>query len=261
MSRNGELCLKKIIFSYSPSMGSPGIRQFFALYLPLFSKKYPEVKIDIRPRFWPETSITGVYRDGSEKSLSVKYLSPMGINIRVNRLVNEGNDSSLPFSAAHQHFQRRSIQGVWNPWLWNFESSRVRNPRIPKWNRKLTGKEWDYYVDKYAHDIKLEEESINERVRRYTEIPDDNTSQVQKRWKEFVLPSIQTDLEHNIKYWKEQHVKGGSKPQKPTLDQYMLFSTPDHTALGQEAVDILRRKETEKVEEWWKQRSEHLKPP
>lgn len=261
MSRNGELCLKKIIFSYSPSMGSPGIRQFFALYLPGFNKKYPQVTIDIRPRFWPETSITGIFRDGSEKSYSVKYLSPMGINIRVHRLVNEGNDSSLPFSAAHLHFQRRSVQGVWNPWLWNFESGRARSGSVPRWNRKLTEKEWHYYIDRYATEMKAEEQAIEERVQRYTELPDANTKEVQKRWKEFILPSVQTDLEHNLKYWKEQHAKGGAPPQKPTLEEYMLFSVPEHGVLGQDAVDLLRRREAQKVEEWWKKRGEQLKPP
>lgn len=261
MSRNGELCLKKIILSYSPSMGCPGMRQFLALYLPTFNKKYPDVKIEIRTRFWPENSITGVYRDGSEKAYCIKYLSPMGINIRVNRLVNEGNDTSLPFSASHLHFQRRSVQGTWNPWLWNFESTRVRSDSVPRWDRKLTSSEWEYYINKYSTEMKAEENSIDEQVRRYSDIPDQSTSEVQSRWKEFVLPSIQTDMEHNIKYWKDQHAKGGPKPRKPTLQEYMLFSVPDHSSLGQDAIDILRRREAQRVEEWWKKRGEHLKPP
>lgn len=261
MSRNGVLCLQKVIFSYSPNMGSPGVRQFFALYLPSFNQKYPEVEVEIRPRFWPETSVTGVYRDGSEKCYSVKYLSPMGIAIRLNKLVNEGNDSSLPFSAAHLHYQRRSVQGTWNPWLWLFEGGRVRSNNVPSWDRKLTEKEWDFFVDKYHKEMMSEENSINERVQRFTQIPDEKTLEVQKRWKEFVFPSMQTDMEHNIKYWKEQHLKGGAKPQKSTLDEYMLFAVPDNSSLGQDAIDILRRRETQKVEEWWRSRSDQLKAP
>lgn len=237
------------------------MRQFFALHLPAFKQKYPSVVVDVRPRFWPETSITGVYRDGSEKSYSVKYLSPMGINVRVHRLVNEANDSSYPFSATHLHYQRRSVQGTWNPWLWSFEGARSRSKSVPKWDRKLTEEEWDYYIDKYATQMKADEHSINERVKRHTDIPDDSTREVQRKWKEFVLPSVQTDLEYNLKYWKQQHAQGSSKPREPTMSEYMLFSVPDHATLGQDAVDLLRRREAQGVEEWWKQREKQLKPP
>eukprot|EP00796_Vickermania_ingenoplastis_P009357 gene9357-6580_t len=261
MSRNGELCLKKIIFSYSPSMGSPGVRQFFALYLPAFHEKYPQVQIDIRSRFWPESYITGLYRDGSEKSYCVKYLSPMGINIRAHRLVNEANDSNLPFSASHLNFQRRSVQGTWNPWLWTYESSRCRSSKVPHWDRKLSENEWKYYVDRYTAEMKTEEESINERVQRFTEIPDESTAEVQKRWKDYVVPSMQSDIEHNLQHWKDEHAKGAPSPRQPTLEEYMLFSVPDHTSLGQDAVDMLRRREAQDVENWWKQRGEQLVPP
>lgn len=246
-------------------MGSPGVRQFFSLYLPAFHKKYPDVTIDIRPRHWPETSITGIYRDGSEKSYSIKYLSPMGIHIRAHRLVNEGNQvtASLPFSAAHMHYQRRSIQGVWNPWLWSFESTRTRSPWVPRWDRKLTEKEWRYYLDHYTTEMKAEEQAIKERVDQYSEIPEEHTREVRARWKAHVMPTLQTDMEHNLQYWKEQHAKGQPGPHKtpPTLEQYMLFAVPEHTVLGQDAVDMLRRREAQDVEEWWKERGNQLKPP
>lgn len=261
MSRNGELCLKKIIISYSPSMGNPATRQFLATYLPAFSLKYPQVTIDLRPRFWPETSITGVYRDGSEKAYCIRHLSAMGINVRCHRLVNEGNDYSYPFSAAHVHLQRKSVQGTWNPWLWNYETRRRRHAPPAQWDRKLTEKEWGYYVDQYSAQMKAEEEAITERVKEYTEIPDASTQEVQERWKKYVMPRMQTDLEYNLSHWKRQHARGAARPAEPRMHEYSLFAVPDHTTLGQDAVNMLRRREAKHLEDWWRMRKEQLKPP
>lgn len=262
MSRNGALCLKKVILSYNPSRGDPGMRQFLASYLPHFYTKYPDVVVDIRPRFWPETSITGVYQDGSERAYCVRHLSAMGINIRMHKLVNEGNDTNTPFRASHLHFQRRSVQGTWNPWLWNYETSRVRGNRaLPKWDRSLNAKEWDYYMTHYAAHMKAEEESLAQRVRRHTDIPDSSTHEVQQRWKESVIPRLQSDLEYNFAHWKQQHARGAAKPDRPAMREYSLFSVPDHTTMGQDAVDMLRRREAKYVEDWWNARKKQLQPP
>lgn len=261
MSRNGELCLKKIIVSYSPSHGNPATRQFLATYLPAFNRKYPEVQIDLRPRHWPESSITGVYRDGSERAYSIRNLSSMGINIRFHRLVNDANDTNDPFSAKHLHRQRRSVQGTWNPWLWNYEGPRTRHQEPARWDRKLTAKEWDYYIDQYTAQIKAEEETIAERVGRYTDIPEANTEEVQQRWKRYVMPRMQSDLEHNMDHWKRQHARGGQRPAGAKMHEYSLFAVPDHSTLGQDAVDMLRRREAKHLEEWWQKRKEQLKPP
>ncbi|CAJ1033029.1 putative Mitochondrial ribosomal protein L51 / S25 / CI-B8 domain containing protein [Leishmania utingensis] len=261
MSRNGELCLQKIIVSYSPNKGNPAMRQFMATYLPEFYRQYPQVKIDIRPRQWPESSITGVYRDGSEKAYSICFLSSMGINVRFHRLVNEGNDYNHSFSASHLHMQRRSVQGVWNPYLWNYEGTRTRHKPPAKWNRKLTEREWDYYIQQYGAQMKAEEDTITDRVRRYTDIPEASTEEVQQRWKEHVMPRLQTDLEYNLSHWKKQHLSGARRPSLPTLKEYSLFSVPDHSSLGQDAIDMLRRREAQREEEWWRERKGQLKPP
>lgn len=261
MSRNGELCLQKIIVTYSPNKGNPSMRQFMATYLPEFHQQYPQVKIDIRPRHWPESSITGIYRDGSERAYTIRYLSSMGINVRFHRLVNEGNDYNHPFSASHLHLQRKSIQGAWNPYLWSYEGSRVRRQAPAQWDRKLTEEEWGYYIGQYSAQMKAEEETIANRVRRYTEIPDANTAEVQQRWKEHAMPRMQTDMEYNLDHWKKQHKRGAPRPGPTTFQEYSLFSVPDHTTIGQDAVDMLRRRETQYVEDWWRQRKEQLKPP
>lgn len=261
MSRNGEHALQKIIVSYSPSMGNPATRQFLATYLPAFRQKYPAVAIDLRPRHWPETSITGVYRDGSEKVYCIKHLSSMGINVRFHRLLNDANDTNAPFGAQHIHRQRCSVQGPWNPWLWSFEGNRTRHEAPARWDRKLSGEEWRYYIDQYSAQMKHEEASIDTRVARYTEIPAQNTEEVASRWKRYVLPRIQSDVEYNMDHWKRQHTRGRPRPAPVTVAEYQLFSVPDHTALGQDAVDMLRRKEAQRTEEWWQDRKEQLKPP
>lgn len=259
MSRNGELCLKKVLVSYSPSNGSPNTRQFLATHLARFHAKYPDVTIDIRPRFWAETSITGVYRDGSERSYKTKYMSPMGIWLRLNRLVNTANDHDLPFSASHLHFQRRSIQGTWNPWLWHYETER-RRKEAPRWCRKLSQEEWEYYIGQYSAQMKQEEEVIRQRVAKQTDIPAQSTREVQERWKHHVMPRLQTDLEFNLAHFKRQHARG-QRPEPVRMGEYKLFSVPDHRELGQDAVDMMRRREAKHLEEWWRQRKEQLKPP
>lgn len=261
MSRNGELCLKKIIISYSPTKGNPGTRQFLATHLPVFAIKYPAVQIDLRPRHWPESSITGVYRDGSERAFCIRGLSSNGIGIRAHRLVNDANDGNDPFSAKHLHRQRRSVQGVWNPWLWNYEGPRARHEPPARWDRKLTPAEWDFHVAQYTAQVKAEEETIAERVGRYTDIPEANTEEVQQRWKKYVAPRMQSDLEHNVGHWKRQHTRGAARPVSPTMHEYSLFAVPDHSTLGQDAVDMLRRREAKHLEQWWQHRKEQLKPP
>ncbi|KAF8293776.1 hypothetical protein C3747_313g21 [Trypanosoma cruzi] len=259
MSRNGELCLKKVIISYCPNRGSPNTRQFIATHLPRFHAKYPSVTIDIRPRLWAETSITGLYRDGSERSYKTKYMSSMGIWLRFHRLVNTANDYDLPFSASHLHFQRRSVQGTWNPWLWHYETDR-RRTETPQWRRKLSEEEWDYYLGQYSAQMKQEEEAIQQRVAEHTEIPLQNTREVQERWKKHVLPRLQTDMEFNLSHYKRQHARG-QRHEPVTMGEYRLFSVPDHREIGQDAVDMMRRREAKHQEEWWQHRKSQLKPP
>nr|CCC90285.1 conserved hypothetical protein [Trypanosoma congolense IL3000] len=258
MSRNGELCLKRSNH-FILHNGGPNTRQFLATHLPRFHARYPSVAIDIRPRMWPEATITGVYRDGSERSYNTKWLSPMGIFLRLNYLVNTGNDYDRPFSASHIHFQRRSVQGTWNPWLWNYEAAR-RRVEAPQWRRKLSEEEWDYYINQYSAQMKQEEEEIQQRVANHTSVQEQSTRDVQERWKQHVMPRMQTDVEFNLTQFKRQHAQG-QKQRPVTMGEYRLFSVPDHRELGQDAVDMMRRRESQFMEEWWRKRKEQLKPP
>lgn len=259
MSRNGQLALQRIIVSYSTTKGSPNTRQFLSTHLPVFKQKYPSVSIDIRPRMWPECGITGIYRDGSEKFFNTRGLSTMGIFIRCHRLVNECNDYDVPFTATHMHFQRKSVQGTWNPWLWMAERPYSRKV-VPKWDRKLSEKEWDYYVDKFSTNMVLEEEAVQSSVAKHSELPKRFSEEVAARWKEFVVPRLQTDIEHNLQSFKTDFQKG-VKRDPVRLGQYRLFAVPDLNELGQDAVQTLRGNEIEKLETWWKKRKEQLKPP
>jgi hypothetical protein len=261
MSRNGSLALKKLIISYSPSHGAPNVRQFLATHLPLFKSKYPSVAIDIRPRFWPENAITGVYQDGSEHALKTKDLSSMGIFVRCNRLVNTANDFDLPFNAAHVHLNRRSVQGTWNPWLWNGEVKGKTRVESPKWDRKLSEGEWDFFVDRYATQMQLEAEAVEAKVAAKTALSKQNTEEVRRRWMEHVTPRMQTDLEQNISDVKQDYKRKGKKLSPVTDAEYKLFAVPHMTTMGQDAVHAMRRHEKDQMETWWLKRKEQLKAP
>lgn len=267
MSRNGELSLQRIIISYSTTNGCSNTRQFLSTHLPHFKSKYPSVVIDVRPRHWPEPGITGIYRDGSERYFNTYGLSTMGIGIRFHRLVNTCNDIDVPFQASHMHFQRRSIQGTWNPWLWMAERHHSRK-RIPAWDRKLNEQEWEYYVDKYSTSAKLEAEAIESQVQDHTKIPKIMTEQVAEKWRDQVVPRLQTDIEHNIAAFKsnDASLKRGGSPGSivnKVVDEgkYRLFAQPSLNEMGQDAVQALRGREMERLENWWRKRKEQLKPP
>nr|CCC50101.1 conserved hypothetical protein [Trypanosoma vivax Y486] len=184
----------------------------------------------------------------------------MGIWLRINRLVNTANDYDKPFSASHLHFQRRSVQGTWNPWLWSYDSERRRTPPT-RWDRKLSEEEWEYYVGQYSAQMKHEEEEIQQRLNKRTELPEQNTKEVQERWKKHVMPRLQTDMEFNLAHLKRQFARGMREERPVTMGEYKLFSVPDHHEIGQDAVDTMRRREAKRMEEWWRKRKEQLKPP
>jgi hypothetical protein len=259
MSRSGEVGLKRIILSYSPSRGAHNTRQFLATHIELFKQRHPSVQISIRPRHWPERGITGIYRDGSEKFYNTAGLSTMGIFIRCHRLANEFNDYDLPFTTTHLHFQRKTVQGAWNPWLWMAERPYSRKKPIP-WDRKLTEEEWTYYVDKYSAQMKLEDEAVRHEVAKHTELPQKFSDEAAEKWQKYVVPRLQTDIEHNIAAFKADFKKG-VRPEPVRMGEYRLFAAPDVTQLGQDAVAALRGKEIERLDKWWLQRKQQLKPP
>jgi hypothetical protein len=236
------------------------MRQFLATHLPLFKQKYPSVEVDIRPRFWPERAVTGVYHDGSEQAFNIAKLSSMGIWARCHRLVNTANDFDLPFNGSHIHLNRRSVQGTWNPWLWHAEARHKERVESPKWERKLSNEEWDFYVDRYSTQMRLEEEAVQESAAAKTSLTKQHTEEVRQRWMQHVAPKLQTDMEHNVAKFKADH-KRGIRQAPVTMSEYKLFSVPQMQAMGQDAVHAMRRYEKNQLESWWLKRKEQLKAP
>eukprot|EP00758_Cryptobia_borreli_P009966 Tbor_TRINITY_DN5525_c0_g1::TRINITY_DN5525_c0_g1_i1::g.13690::m.13690/K17424/MRPL43; large subunit ribosomal protein L43 len=260
MSRNGEICLKKIVVTYNQFGGaSGGTRQFLATGLPAFKQKFPEVEIDLRIRRFSASAITGFFRDGSERAYNTKGLSATAIWNRCNQLVNEANDYNIVFSKNTIHLQRKTVQGAWNPWLFLADRPQPRE-EVPNWDRKLGDQEWDYYVDRYSKQMNNEERTIQGIVARRTELPSSYTADVQKRWNDVVAPKMNTDLEHNINAMKKNFMKG-KKIDPVRIGEYRLFSVPDHAQMGQEAGVAIRKKEVEHIHSWWKERKAMLKPP
>lgn len=259
MSRNGEQALRKIIIAYCPRNGSVGTRQFLATYLPGFKADHPRVQIDLRPRLWSRPSITGVYKDGSERAFEVAASSPMAIEMKCRRLVTDANDLNVPFNLGTMHMQRRTVQGAWNPWLWRGDAPKPRK-LVPEWDRKLGEKEWGHYVKQYSKRVAAEESAIQKGVDSRTELHNEYTSEVQNRWMEHVAPRMQTDLQSNLAKMKAD-AAAGVKPEKVTLEEYRLFSVPDHKELGFAGMAAIRGREVQQKYRWWHERKEQLKSP
>lgn len=272
MSRSGQLVLQKVIITYSPNVGRcSGVRQALAREVPLFSRKYPSVAIDIRPRKWPEPYLAGVYKDGSERTFSVNGLSAQAVWIRLHRLVSDANDYHLPFNGQTMHFSAQSVQGVWNPWLWSYERNEQggRKAQLPRWDRpRLTEPEWNYYVDKYTTEkMSKEQVALQQAEDHGRTMLADNSKEVAERFATFVAPVMNTDLAHNVGVLKSQAAEAAddglafSPPQGASLGELRLFASPQHHQLGGDVVHALRRAEASKLEQWWAKRKESSKPP
>lgn len=259
MSRNGELALRKIIFTYNPRVQCVGMRQFFATHLPALKAEFPNVEMDLRPRRWTRATITGVYKDGSERAFSMDSLSPIAINSKCHRLAADANDLNVPFTLDTMHLQRRTVQGAWNPWLWRGDRPKPKK-LIGDWDRKLTDREWDYYVDKYSARIRADERAIQKEVESRTSLHNEYTHEVQQRWAEHVAPRLQTDMQSNLAKMKAD-VAAGVKPAPVSFNEYRLFSVPDHSELGIQGSVAARRKEVEYRQRWWAERKAQLKSP
>ena len=132
--------------------------------------------------------------------------------------------------------------------------------RKPAWDRKLSENEWEYYVGRYSEEMKLRHDAVDRVVRQHSELPNENTRQVAQRWKDMVVPKLQTDMEHNLDAIKAAAAKG-RQPEPVSLNEYRLFAVPDHNALSEDALTALRGREVERLENWWRSRRQQLKPP
>lgn len=259
MSRNNELCLKRLVIGYNTTRGHAGIRQALAREIPLFSDKYPTVKIELRPRRQDQNFIAGVYRDGSEKCFDISNMSAQGIWHRIHRLVSTANDNSEYFSARTMHHTTRSVGGAWNPWLWTAER---HVPRVggTEWDRKLSDSEWNYYVDKYSDKMRKDEKDTQAIVDEHGALPKKYAEEVAERWKKNVTPHLQTDIEVNLAALKKAALVE-KYPAPPSLDEYELFSVPSLTDASQDTINAIRRVERSRQTRWWQKRREQLKPP
>jgi hypothetical protein len=180
--------------------------------------------------------------------------------VRLNEMAQTCNDKAVPFNSHFRHYQNRSVQGSWNPYLWMAERHEERIPE-PKWDRKLSEKEWDYFVDKYSSRLKNDRQALKKALSKATELPDRQTKEIAERWEKYITPSLQSDMEENLSNIKKDAAKG-KFPEPVSIEEYRLFSSPDIS--GNAAEDIirgLRQKEMRKTEKWWEQRQAQLKPP
>jgi hypothetical protein len=260
MSRCGELALRRVVIEYNQVTGvGASMRQALAREVPAFKAKYPSVVIDIRPRDDGATRIAGVYRDGSTRAYNAHAFGAQGIGIRLHKLANTANDIEERFGAKHIHRRTSSVQGNWNPWLWIAERHHNRIEQ-PSWDRKLTEKEWDYYVDKYGAEMLGFEEAVQKKLDNTESVHREHTQQVAQRWNKHVKPFMQTDVEENLMHSAKQAAKL-KFPEPVKFGEYSLFAMPDTNDLGIDAVQALRAKELKKEEQWWKARERQLKPP
>ena len=259
MSRNGKLCLQQLILPYGLINGNNGARHALAREIPQFKKQFPSVRISVRPRIWPEQTITGVYSDGSHLSLDINRLSAQAILAKAHMLVHTANDEVRYFNAQTRVLERKSVQGAWNPWLWITDYAEPRYA-TPKWDRKLTNQEWSHYVKKYATSWEWEERAVRDGIAQTSDLHVQYTQEVQKRWDDNVTKNLPSDVEGNIAEMKKRAAKR-VYAEPPTHDEYVLFSTPDLRQMGNEAISMLRRKQAVKLVQWWDKRREQLKPP
>ena len=271
-SLTGELALKKVIITYGVTSGVASMRQVLNHEIFTFQNEYPGVEISVRPRRTPHPSVTGIYRDGSERSFSLKQwhhrhsdnLGPGAITAKLYDLANDNNTTDQVYATSTQHQQRKSVQGTWNPWLWIAEGHESREkPALFK--RKLSDSEWDYYVDKYSDKMRREEGEVSKQTKQRTEFFEAETSDVAARWGKYVAPSRQSDMEHNLAEMKKvSQKKAKDRPSGygvVTPQEYALFQHADHDKLATSALDTLKSRDVTDVVSWWAKRKEQLKPP
>ena len=284
MLKNEPLALKTVIVTYGIATGSSGIRQALANEIPLFRKMFPSVEVHVRCRRTPTMSITGVYRDGSERSFSLfqrafaysDKLSPGAIAEKLRCLASDTNMAELPFNKENLHQQRTSVQGTWNPWLWIAEGHELR--KQPVFDTKLTPTDWDHYVAEFSKDMASEENAIYNAKQQVERAHRNNTVEIKRRWLNHAAKSRQTDMEYNLKQMKK--ASSTTLPrysdQEKTSNEFhtgeetkgivsnhenSLFHTPDYDRIAAELKDRLRGRDIANVSKWWEERKNHLKPP
>lgn len=261
MSRRlGHIALERIVLEYGTVQGtaSPAVRHALAREIPQFKQLYPQVVIELRLRKTDAQSrLTGFYKDGSERAWNLEGLGAQGIWHRMHKLVNTANDDDVYFSPSSMMHVRSSVQGYWSPWLWLAE--RAEENTSTSWDRTLTESEWDYFVQRESNRLAKRETAIQNRSSPDTHTTKGEEEKLRERWQKEMAPRIQSDLEANVQAFK----KGSKGIQHKVTNEtdYRLFEIPDHAQLGRDAFAALRSKEHARIEQWWTERKEQLKPP
>ena len=258
MSRGGQLCLRTLIIPYGFLENSSGVRQALAREIPEFKRQFPQVNINLRPRVCPTRAMTGVYSDGSHCSVDISEKSAQAIISLMHQLVHTANDEVRYFKTDTVYYERKSVQGAWNPWLFIAERPVERHPK-PKWDRKLSTQEWDHYVKRYSEQWEEDARDVDKLVRTESELHGEHIKELKRRWSTHMKEKTPSDLERQAQQLKTP--TPGTKTTPPTFDEYVMFSVPEMQRLGNDALCMLRTKQTKDLVEWWEKRRQQLKPP
>ncbi|ELR10837.1 mitochondrial ribosomal protein L51/S25/CIB8 family protein [Acanthamoeba castellanii str. Neff] len=118
MSRSGIWQLRKLKLQYCDFGGSSrGMREFLETRLPEFQKKNPQVLVDVVKRRNRHPHLSGEYLIGREKSVGVGGLEADEVEHYIYHLRNQWGLKSRRLGAGQIVSQRRSVQGVWNPFV------------------------------------------------------------------------------------------------------------------------------------------------
>ncbi|KNH05652.1 hypothetical protein XU18_3320 [Perkinsela sp. CCAP 1560/4] len=259
MSRKGSYCLKELIFPYSMFGDGSGIRQALAREIPNFKRQYPSVRISLRPRIYAENQVTGVYNDGSHSSIDIHRKSAQAILAIMHQLLHTANDEIRYFRNDTTHITPTSVQGSWSPYLFMAEKHVDKKPR-PKWDRKLSEQEWKHYVSKYSAVWEHDETEIRSLADSQSKLHAHETEKLRKEWQDNVCKKMPTDMEDHAEKLKSASAKK-KRPGPPTIEEYSLFSTPDYQRIGNDAISILRSKQSSELVRWWNARKDQLKEP
>ena len=259
MSRCGSYCLKQIIIPYGLFGDGSGIRQALAREIPDFKRSYPSIRISLRPRVRPENKLTAIYNDGSHCSIDISRKSSHSILSIMHELLHTANDEIKYFRNDSLHFSRESVQGPWNPYLFMGESHQPKKDTA-LWDRKLSDEEWEHYVQKYSSVWENDQKIVNDHASSQSKLYAEESRQVKDRWKRHITQDMPTDMEDHANKLKKLAAKK-TRPKKPSLAEYSLFSSPCYSKLGSDALSMLRSKQSSQLVQWWNKRREQLKSP
>ena len=259
MSRCGSYCLKQLIIPYGMLHDGSGIRQALAREIPDFKRKYPSVRISLRPRIFAEKKITGIYNDGSQCSVDIHKKSAHAILSVMHQMLQTANDEIKYYQSDSLHFAKKSVQGAWSPYLFMAETRRDDEKGL-RWDRKLSASEWDHYVRKFSAYWEKDEKEVQVLAASKSKMYAEETEDLRERWQEGISKQMPSDMQDHAEKLKASSSKK-VRPKPPNTTEYDLFSSPNYERMGTDAISILRSKQSSQLVRWWNQRKQQLKDP